>query len=131
MQFLPQAQDTKATAGQSLNSGNQLSSSSEPKRSTLGGKKGAAKKSTVSCYINYKHTQKTLVVQLGAKRTGLGGGLGATKVKTDFAAIEKRAEQAAEEEERGRAELEQANLRAVEDAERTEAALRLAYKYVR
>jgi len=57
--------------------------------------------------------------------------LGATKVKTDFAAIEKRAEQAAEEEERGRVELEQANLRAVEDAERTEAALRLAYKYVR
>lgn len=57
--------------------------------------------------------------------------MGATKVKTDFAAIEKRAEQAAEEEERGRVELEQANLKAVEDAERTEAALRLAYKYVR
>lgn len=109
--ILPPAQETKVTAGQSLNSDNKSNLSSEPKRSTLGAKKVAAKKST-----------------LGAKRTGLGGGLGATKVKTDFAAIEKRAEQAAEEEERGRVELEQANLRAVEDAERTEAALRLAYK---
>lgn len=67
-------------------------------------------------------------MQLGAKRSGIGG-LGATKVKTDFAAIERRAELAAEEEQRGKIEMENAIQQAAEDAERTEAALRLAYRY--
>jgi len=51
---LPPAQETKVTAGQSLNSDNKSNLSSEPKRSTLGAKKGAAKKSTVSFNTNRK-----------------------------------------------------------------------------
>lgn len=82
--------------------------STEPRKSTLGARKPAAKKT-----------------MLGAKR---GGSLGATKVKTDFAALERKAEQAAEDERRGQIKVEQAALRAVEDAERAEATLRLAYR---
>ncbi|KAL1487755.1 hypothetical protein ABEB36_015590 [Hypothenemus hampei] len=89
--------------------GNNLNTS-EPRKSTLSVRK-PPKKST-----------------LGAKRSGLGSGLGATKVKTDFAALERQAELAAEEEERGKIESENAARQAVEDTERAEAALRLAYK---
>lgn len=60
----------------------------------------------------------------------MGGGLGATKVKTDFAAIERKAEERAEQEERGRIEVENATQKAAEDAERAEATLRLAYRYL-
>ncbi|KAF7278165.1 ADP-ribosylation factor GTPase activating protein 3 [Rhynchophorus ferrugineus] len=79
----------------------------EPRKSTIGARK-VVKKS-----------------MLGAKR---GAGLGATKVKTDFAALERAAEQAAEENRRGIEDAERAAQRASEDAERAEAALRLAYR---
>lgn len=79
----------------------------EPRKSTIGARK-VTKKAT-----------------LGTKK---GPGLGATKVKTDFAAIERAAEQAAEEGRRGAEEAEKAAQRASEDAERAEAALRLAYR---
>ncbi|CAG9831227.1 unnamed protein product [Diabrotica balteata] len=79
----------------------------EPKKSTIGARKPAAKKST-----------------LGAKKSGLG----ATKVKTNFAEIEKEAELA--EELRAKAAedaLKMAALTAKEQEER-DAAVRLAYK---
>ncbi|XP_072382005.1 ADP-ribosylation factor GTPase-activating protein 2 isoform X1 [Diabrotica undecimpunctata] len=79
----------------------------EPKKSTIGARKPAAKKST-----------------LGAKKSGLG----ATKVKTNFAEIEKEAELA--EELRAKAaedELKMAALTVKEQEER-DAAVRLAYK---
>uniref|UniRef100_A0AAR5QKA8 Arf-GAP domain-containing protein n=1 Tax=Dendroctonus ponderosae TaxID=77166 RepID=A0AAR5QKA8_DENPD len=101
--------EKQSCLGNSLNFNDKQSS--EPRKSTLGTRKAATKKST-----------------LGVKRSGLGGGLGATKVKTDFAAIERKAEERAEQEERGRIEVENASQKPAEDVERAEATLRLAYR---
>ncbi|XP_060531408.1 ADP-ribosylation factor GTPase-activating protein 2 isoform X2 [Cylas formicarius] len=62
---------------------------------------------------------------MGAKRAG---GLGATKVKADFASIEREAERAAEAGRRDREEAASIARLATENAERAEAALRLAYR---